>query len=181
MGMTHNTMGSAGSAQNSDKVLYAAIAGAVAVGLSLLVLPWFSLESFDWNDSYDITFNNLRDLYNVAKDSEYFDSDIRFLYLEWGYIVSYASAIFAVVTAFRLRDGKTSVSGSVLNAAVGATCVVGLWQGTIATALTQVDEDGSVQFGVWLGVIGHVALIASFVMMRQMMNRPAVAPAPGFQ
>ena len=26
----------------------------------------------------------------------------------------------------------------------------------IATALTQLDDDGSVQFGVWLGVIGHV-------------------------
>ena len=180
MGMTHNTMGNAQPKGDSDKILYTAIAGAVAVGLSLLMLPWFSLENFDWNDSYDITFNNLRDLYNVAKDSEYFESDVRFLYLEWGYIVSYASAIFAAVTALRLRDGKTRVSVQLLNAAAGATAVVGLWQGTIATALTQLDEDGQVQFGVWLGVIGHVVLIASYVMMRQMMNRPSVAPAPGY-
>ncbi len=156
---------------NRDAVLYTAIAGAAAVGLSLLALPWFALESFDWNDSMNITFNNLRDVYNYARDNG-FDGDVRFFYLEWGYIVSYATAIFAAVSALRLRDGKSTVSIPLLNVAIGATCLVGLWQGAIATALTQLDDDGSVQFGVWLGVIGHVAIVVSFVMMRQMMNRP---------
>lgn len=159
---------------NRDAVLYTAIAGAAAVGLSLLALPWFALESFDWNDSMNITFNNLRDVYNYARDNG-FDGDVRFFYLEWGYIVSYAAAIFAAVSALRLRDGKSTVSIPLLNVAIGATCLVGLWQGAIATALTQLDDDGSVQFGVWLGVIGHVAVVVSFVMMRQMMNRPRVS------
>ena len=159
---------------NRDAVLYTAIAGAAAVGLSLLALPWFALESFDWNDSMNITFNNLRDVYNYARDNG-FDGDVRFFYLEWGYIVSYATAIFAAVSALRLRDGKSTVSIPLLNVAIGATCLVGLWQGAIATALTQLDDDGSVQFGVWLGVIGHVAVVVSFVMMRQMMNRPRVS------
>ena len=162
------------SAGNRDAVLYTAIAGAAAVGLSLLALPWFALESFDWNDSVNITFNNLRDVYNYARDNG-FDGDVRFFYLEWGYIVSYATAIFAAVSALRLRDGKSTVSIPLLNVAIGATCLVGLWQGAIATALTQLDDDGSVQFGVWLGVIGHVAIVVSFVMMRQMMNRPRVS------
>ena len=159
---------------NRDAVLYTAIAGAAAVGLSLLALPWFALESFDWNDSMNITFNNLRDVYNYARDNG-FDGDVRFFYLEWGYIVSYATAIFAAVSALRLRDGKSTVSIPLLNVAIGATCLVGLWQGAIATALTQLDDDGSVQFGVWLGVIGHAAIVVSFVMMRQMMNRPRVS------
>lgn len=155
---------------NLDAVLYTAIAGAAALALSLLALPWFALESFDWNDSMNVTFNNLRDVYNDARDNG-FDGDVRFFYLEWGYIVSYAAAIFSAVSALRLRDDKVTVSVPLLNVAIGATCLVGLWQGTIATALTQLDDDGSVQFGVWLGVIGHVAIVASFVMMRQMMNR----------
>ena len=162
------------SAGNRDAVLYTAIAGAAAVGLSLLALPWFALESFDWNDSMNITFNNLRDVYNYARDNG-FDGDVRFFYLEWGYIVSYATAIFAAVSALRLRDGKSTVSIPLLNVSIGATCLVGLWQGAIATALTQLDDDGSVQFGVWLGVIGHAAIVVSFVMMRQMMNRPRVS------
>lgn len=168
------------SAVNPDAVLYTAIGGAAAIGLSLLVLPWFALENFDWNNLVNITFNNLRDVYNYIRNNG-LDGDVRFLYLEWGYIVSYAAAIFAGVTALRLRDGKSTISIALLNAAIGVTCLVGLWQGVIATALTQLDEDGQVQFGVWLGVIGHIALVVSFVMMRQMMmNRPSALSPPHF-
>jgi hypothetical protein len=158
-----------------DSVLYTAFGGATAIGLSLLELPWFELDNFDWNNTMSITFHNLRDVYNYVGA----DGDLRFLYLEWGYIASYVAAIFAVVTALRLRDGKSMISIALLNALIGVTSLVGLWQGVIATGLTKLDEDGKVQFGVWLGVIGHIALIVSFALMRQsMINRPSAPPPP---
>lgn len=164
-----STPGTSGSPVSSDAVLYTAIGGAAAVALSLLILPWFALESFDWNDSVNITFNNLRDVYNYARDNG-LDGDVRFLYLEWGYLVSFAAAIFAAIGAIRFRDPVSRISQQVLGFAIGATSLVGLWQGAIATALTQLDDDGSVQFGVWLGVLGHVALVVSFVMLRKGMK-----------
>jgi hypothetical protein len=71
------------------------------------------------------------------------------------------------------------ISIALLNALIGVTSLVGLWQGVIATGLTKLDEDGKVQFGVWLGVIGHVTLIVSFALMRQsMIKRPSAPPPP---
>lgn len=168
-----------GSPVSADAVLYTAIGGAAAVGLSLLALPWFALESFDWNDSVNITFNNLRDVYNYARDNG-LDGDVRFFYLEWGYLVSYAVSVLAVIGAVQFRNVAAKMSVQLLGIAIGATCLVGLWQGAIATALTQLDDDGSVQFGVWLGVLGHVAIAVSFVMLRRGMRNRIISSTPGY-
>lgn len=160
------------SSINPDAMLYLAIGGAAAICLSLLVLPWFSLEGIDWGNSASITFNDLRDLYNFAKDNG-LNGDVRFFYLEWGYIVSFVVAIIGAVISLRLRDGKTVVTDSILKIAIGATALVGLWQGVLATALTQLDDEGKVQFGVWLGVLGHVALVLAFVLQLRIVKERA--------
>lgn len=149
-----------------DIVLYIAAGGAAAVILSLLAFPWFALENFDWNDAVNITFNDLRSVYNIAKD-EGLNGDVRFFYLEWGYIVSYASAIVSPFLAMRLRDKKTFEGVALLNVGIGLTGLVGLWLAVLATGLSELDDEGSVQIGMWLGVAGHVALVVALVLIRQ--------------
>lgn len=158
------------AAPASENTLYVALGGAVAVVLSLLVLPWFRVDVGPFDGS--ISFNDLRDLYNYARDNG-FDSDVRFYFLEWGYIVSYLVSGIAVFMAMKTRDLGRSFEGAGPKVAIAVTGLMGLWQTVLATALTSLDDDGSVQIGAWLGVAGHVALVVAFVMA----SRPRPAPA----
>lgn len=154
------------SSVEPDVVLYISAGGAAAVILSLLAFPWFALENLDWNDAVNITFNDLRSVYNIAKD-EGLNGGVRFFYLEWGYIVSYVSAIASPFLAMRLRDKKPFQGVAALSVGIGITGLVGLWLAVLATGLSELDDEGSVQVGMWLGVAGHVALIVALVLMRQ--------------
>jgi hypothetical protein len=157
----------------SDNTLYFALGGAIAVGLSLLALPWFRVNVGRWDGS--ITFNDLRELYGFARDKG-FNSDVRFYYLEWGYLVSYLSALLAIFMALKVRDLGRPIVGVLPKFAIGATVLMGVWQAVLASGLTSLDEEGSVQIGAWLGVAGHVALTSAFVLCSKPSSLKVLSP-----
>lgn len=139
-----------------------AVAGAAAVVSSLLLLPWFTL-SFRWLGSVSVSFEDLRGLFSFAKDNG-FDADMRYFYVEWGYLLSYLSAAAVPVLCLSSLAMSLTRERRVLAVASGITAFAGVGQAIIAAGLTSLDETGSVRFGLWWGVAGHVALAAACVM-----------------
>ncbi len=140
----------------------------------MLLLPWFTL-SFRWLGSVSVSFGDLRELFAFATDNG-FDAGMQYFYVQWGYLLSFVSVAVVPVLALGVwRTGRVPMR-RLLGVASAVTAFAGVGQAIIAGGLTSLDEQGSVRFGLWWGVAGHLAMVAACVLAAN--RASAIPPEP---
>ena len=131
-----------------DQLFAITLGGVIATLASLLVLPWYKLSLnfsfFDWRDLYDEFGSDV--------------SSVRILYFESGYVASIVAAIALTLVVYRGRTNPLKANAPVRWALIVTTALMGLWSLVLVLSMKDADSDGSLQYGAWFCVLGHVAM-----------------------
>ena len=131
-----------------DQLFAITLGGVIATLASLLVLPWYKLtlnfSFFDWRDLYDEFGSDV--------------SSVRILYFESGYVASIVAAIALTLVVYRGRTNPLKANAPVRWALIVTTALMGLWSLVLVLSMKDADPDGSLQYGAWFCVLGHVAM-----------------------
>ena len=131
-----------------DQLFAITLGGVIATLASLLVLPWYKLSLnfsfFDWRDLYDEFGSDV--------------SNVRILYFESGYVASIVAAIALTLVVYRGRTNPLKANAPVRWALIVTTALMGLWSLVLVLSMKDADSDGSLQYGAWFCVLGHVAM-----------------------
>ena len=131
-----------------DQLFAITLGGVIATLASLLVLPWYKLylnfSFFDWRDLYDEFGSDV--------------SNVRILYFESGYVASIVAAIALTLVVYRGRTNPLKANAPVRWALIVTTALMGLWSLVLVLSMKDADPDGSLQYGAWFCVLGHVAM-----------------------
>ena len=131
-----------------DQLFAITLGGVIATLASLLVLPWYKLSLnfsfFDWRDLYDEFGSDV--------------SNVRILYFESGYVASIVAAIALTLVVYRGRTNPLKANAPVRWALIVTTALMGLWSLVLVLSMKDADPDGSLQYGAWFCVLGHVAM-----------------------
>ena len=131
-----------------DQLFAITLGGVIATLASLLVLPWYKLSLnfsfFDWRDLYDEFGSDV--------------SSVRILYFESGYVASIVAAIALTLVVYRGRTNPLKANAPVRWALIVTTALMGLWSLVLVLSMKDADPDGSLQYGAWFCVLGHVAM-----------------------
>ena len=131
-----------------DQLFAITLGGVIATLASLLVLPWYKLSLnfsfFDWRDLYDEFGSDV--------------SNVRILYFESGYVASIVAAIALTLIVYRGRTNPLKANAPVRWALIVTTVLMGLWSLVLVLSMKDADPDGSLQYGAWFCVLGHVAM-----------------------
>lgn len=143
-----------------DVTLGVSIAGAVALLLSLFVLPWYSTTirgSMGQRLDLSISFSDWTELDRLfGRDL----GDMEILYFTSGYWVSILGAVGLLFVVFKGRTNPLPANPPIRWLSLVTFAVASLWQLFIVIALDFIDDpDGGVSFGAWLGVAGHAAIL----------------------
>ena len=131
-----------------DQLFAITLGGVIATLASLLVLPWYKLylnfSFFDWRDLYDEFGSDV--------------SNVRILYFESGYLASIVAAIALTLIVYRGRTNPLKANAPVRWVLIVTTVLMGLWSLVLVLSMKDADPDGSLQYGAWFCVLGHVAM-----------------------
>jgi hypothetical protein len=143
-----------------DLTLGISIAGVVALLASLFVLPWYSTTirvPMGQRLDVSLSFSDWRELNNLFSGSV---ENFTLFYFNSGYWVSILGAVGLLLVVFKGRTKPLPTNPPIRWLSLAAFAVVALSQLFIVIGLDLVDDpDGGVNFGAWLGVAGHSAIL----------------------
>lgn len=136
-----------------DKTAIISLGGVLGTLLSVLALPWYKL-SFG-RDSISFSFFDWKDLYDEYGSDV---TNIRLLYFETGFAASIVASLLLSFIIFRGRNVPLRANALARWALITTIFLMGLWSLVLVLGMNDIDDDGAVQFGAWLCVVGHVAM-----------------------